>query len=59
MSERTDKDYLAHIREAVKRTASYTEKTTYPEPSFLTSSSSFLFVYFTICAFLTITRHPE
>ena len=29
MSERTDKDYLAHIREAVKRTASYTEKMTY------------------------------
>ncbi len=31
MSERTDKDYLANIREAVKRTASYTEKMTYEE----------------------------
>ena len=31
MSERTDKDYLAHIREAVKRTASYTEKMTSEE----------------------------
>ena len=31
MSERTDRDYLAHIREAVKRTALYTEKMTYEE----------------------------
>jgi uncharacterized protein with HEPN domain len=29
MSERTDRDYLAHIREAVNRTALYTEKMTY------------------------------
>ena len=31
MSERTDRDYLVHIREAVRRTASYTEKMTYEE----------------------------
>jgi len=28
MSERTDKDFLNHIAEAVRRTASYTEKMT-------------------------------
>ncbi|HLC14908.1 MAG TPA: DUF86 domain-containing protein [Thermodesulfovibrionia bacterium] len=31
MSEITDKDFLAHIREAMKRTASYTEQMTYEE----------------------------
>lgn len=31
MSERTDNDYLAHIKEAVKRTSLYTEKMTYEE----------------------------
>ena len=31
MSERIDKDFLAHIIEAVRRTTSYTEKVTYEE----------------------------
>jgi len=31
MSERTDKDFLNHIAEAVRRTISYTEKMTYDE----------------------------
>jgi len=31
MSERTDKDFLSDIKEAVRRTTSYTEKLTYEE----------------------------
>jgi uncharacterized protein with HEPN domain len=31
MSEITDKDFLTHIREAMKRTTSYTEQMTYEE----------------------------
>ncbi|OQX09022.1 MAG: hypothetical protein BWK80_47415 [Desulfobacteraceae bacterium IS3] len=31
MSEITDRDYLDHIREAVRRTVSYTEQMTYEE----------------------------
>ena len=31
MSERADGDYLAHIREAIQRSASYTEKMDYEE----------------------------